>query len=122
MPRIHFADFCRRPVRSPTIGSRPGPGVRVDSWIRPETRVSQYYDNLMAKLVVWGADRPAAIRRARRALKEFQITGVATTIPAHLAVLDHPDFEAGTHYTKWMEDVRRPSGPPALLVSFTAER
>ena len=96
-----------------------GPGIRVDSWIRPETRVSQYYDNLMAKLVVWGADRPAAIRRARRALKEFQITGIATTIPAHLAVLDHPDFEAGTHYTKWMEDVvvlqdPVPSSSPSL--------
>lgn len=96
-----------------------GPGVRVDSWIRPETRVSQYYDNLMAKLVVWAADRPSAIRKARRALKEFEITGIATTIPAHLAVLDHPDFAAGNHYTKWMEDVvvlpdPLPSSSPSL--------
>jgi acetyl-CoA/propionyl-CoA carboxylase, biotin carboxylase, biotin carboxyl carrier protein len=80
-----------------------GPGVRVDSWIRPGTSVSQYYDNLMAKLVVWGPDRNAAIARGRRALKEFKVSGVATTIPAHLAVLDHPDFIAGDHHTKWME-------------------
>ncbi len=81
-----------------------GPGVRVDSWIRPQTAVSQYYDNLMAKLVVWGHDRETAINRGRRALKEFKVTGVETTIPAHLAVLDHPDFLAGKHHTKWMEE------------------
>lgn len=81
-----------------------GPGVRVDSWIRPETVVTQYYDNLMAKLVVWGPDRERAIHRGRRALKEFKVSGVATTIPAHLAVLDHPDFIAGKHHTKWMEE------------------
>ncbi|REK19791.1 MAG: acetyl-CoA carboxylase biotin carboxylase subunit [Actinobacteria bacterium] len=81
-----------------------GPGVRVDSWIKPETAVSQYYDNLMAKLVVWGSDRTAAINRGKRALREFKVRGVATTIPAHLAVLDHPDFLAGEHHTKWMEE------------------
>ena len=82
-----------------------GPGVRVDSWIRPGTRVSQYYDNLLAKLVVWGPDRESAINRGRRALEEFTVRGVATTIPAHLAVLDHEDFVTGRHHTKWMEDV-----------------
>lgn len=81
-----------------------GPGVRVDSWIRPGTTVSQYYDNLMAKLIVWGADREAAIRRAKRALGEFKVSGVATTIPSHLAVLDHDDFLTGRHHTKWMEE------------------
>jgi len=81
-----------------------GPGVRVDSWIRPGTSVSQYYDNLMAKLVVWGPTREAAINRGRRALREFEVQGVATTIPAHLAVLDHVDFINGRHHTKWMEE------------------
>ncbi|MFP3881994.1 MAG: acetyl/propionyl/methylcrotonyl-CoA carboxylase subunit alpha [Actinomycetota bacterium] len=81
-----------------------GPGVRVDSWMRPGSNVTQYYDNLMAKLVVWGSDRESAINRGRRALEEFTITGVASTIPAHLAVLDHEDFVAGKHHTKWMED------------------
>lgn len=81
-----------------------GPGVRVDSWVRPQTSISQYYDNLMAKLVVWGADRTSAINRGKRALNEFKVRGVSTTIPAHLAVLEHPDFINGTHHTKWMEE------------------
>ncbi len=81
-----------------------GPGVRVDSWITPGTSVSQYYDNLMAKLVVWAPDRAAAISRGKRALEEFKIEGVASTIPAHLAVLSHPDFLNGAHHTRWMEE------------------
>jgi acetyl-CoA/propionyl-CoA carboxylase biotin carboxyl carrier protein len=81
-----------------------GPGIRVDSGVAAQSRISQYYDNLLAKLVVWGANRDEAIRRARRALSEFVVTGVSTTIPAHLAVVDHPDFQAGRHYTKWMEE------------------
>ncbi len=52
-----------------------GPGVRVDSWVRQGTTVSQYYDNLMAKLVVWGPNRASAINRGRRALQEFKIRG-----------------------------------------------
>jgi acetyl-CoA/propionyl-CoA carboxylase biotin carboxyl carrier protein len=81
-----------------------GPGVRVDSWVRPGTSVSQYYDNLMAKLIVWGVDRETAINRGKRALGEFKVRGVSTTIPAHLAVLDHEDFIEGRHHTRWMED------------------
>ena len=81
-----------------------GPGVRIDSWIRPGTSVSQYYDNLMAKLVVWGSDRTAAMNRGRRALQEFKVRGVSSTIPAHLAVLDHEDFIEGHHHTQWMEE------------------
>jgi acetyl-CoA/propionyl-CoA carboxylase biotin carboxyl carrier protein len=96
-----------------------GPGVRIDSWIRPGTAVSQYYDNLMAKVVVWAPDRESAINRGRRALEEFTVEGVSTTIPAHLAVLDHEDFINGRHYTKWMEDVvvldgSRPLAAPSL--------
>ena len=96
-----------------------GPGVRVDSWVRPGTNVTQYYDNLMAKLVVWAPDRAAAISKGRRALQEFQVRGVATTIPAHLAVLDHPDFLKGEHHTRWMEEAvslesTAPDSPPTL--------
>jgi acetyl-CoA/propionyl-CoA carboxylase biotin carboxyl carrier protein len=78
------------------------------------SRVSQYYDNLMAKLIVWGATRQEAISRGKRALSEFVISGVSSTIPAHLAVLDHPDFVNGTHHTRWMEDsVKLPDPVPA---------
>ncbi len=114
-PRGHAIEF-RINAEDPSRGFMPtpgqvvewqepaGPGVRVDSWVRPGTTVTQYYDNLMAKLVVWGHDRPSAINRGRRALEEFRIRGVASTIPAHLAVLSHKDFIESKHHTKWMEE------------------
>ena len=126
-PRGHAIEF-RINAEDPSNGFLPSPGqvvewqepaglgVRVDSWIRPGTSISRYYDNLMAKLIVWGPNRQVAIDRGRRALEDFKIRGVASTIPAHLAVLDHPDFAAGNHHTKWMEDtvVIEESGPNAL--------
>jgi acetyl-CoA/propionyl-CoA carboxylase biotin carboxyl carrier protein len=97
-------DFLPTPGQVVEWQEPSGPGVRVDSWVRPGTNVSQYYDNLMAKLVVWAPDRTTAINRGRRALEEFRITGVASTIPAHLAVLSHPEFLNATHHTRWMEE------------------
>ena len=96
-----------------------GPGIRVDGWITSQTRVSQYYDNLMAKLVVWGKDREQAIARGRRALEEFVVKGVHTTIPAHKAVLSESAFLEGRHHTKWMEESvvleeETPLAPPAV--------
>jgi acetyl-CoA/propionyl-CoA carboxylase, biotin carboxylase, biotin carboxyl carrier protein len=81
-----------------------GYGVRTDAGYEPGDTISQYYDNLIAKLIVWGKDRPTAIARAIRALEETKIVGVHTTIPADLAILRHPDFAAVTHSTKWVED------------------
>ncbi len=104
-----------------------GPGVRVDSWVTPGTNVTQYYDNLMAKLVVWAPDRATAMSRGRRALEEFKVEGVATTIPAHLAVLAHPDFLSGNHHTRWMEEsvdmgLARPDAPQVLPTEEELER
>jgi acetyl-CoA/propionyl-CoA carboxylase biotin carboxyl carrier protein len=81
-----------------------GLGVRVDSGAVAGSTISQYYDNLVAKLVVWGRDRDEALRRSRRALDEYKITGIQTTIPAHQLLIDHPDFVTGNHHTKWVED------------------
>jgi acetyl-CoA/propionyl-CoA carboxylase biotin carboxyl carrier protein len=99
-----FQDFLPSPGRIVEWQEPAGPGVRVDSWIRSGTNLSPYYDNLLAKLVVWGPDRASAINRGRRALEEFRVQGVASTIPAHLAVLAHPDFIKGSHHTRWMEE------------------
>jgi acetyl-CoA/propionyl-CoA carboxylase biotin carboxyl carrier protein len=82
-----------------------GFGVRFDSGYHSGDEISQYYDNLVGKLVVWGRDRDVAIARTIRALDELVVEGVATTIPADLAILKHPDFQAVTHSTKWVEEV-----------------
>jgi acetyl-CoA/propionyl-CoA carboxylase biotin carboxyl carrier protein len=92
-----------------------GPGTRTDAGYEEGDTVSQYYDNLVAKIIVWAGDRDAARRRMIRALQETEIEGIATTIPAHLAILDHPDFAAGEHSTKWVEeklDLSNVASPP----------
>ena len=81
-----------------------GFGVRWDGGYQSGDEVSQYYDNLTGKLICWGADRDIAIARTVRALKEFEIEGLKTTIPADIAILEHPDFVAANHSTKWVED------------------
>ncbi|MDQ3979389.1 MAG: acetyl-CoA carboxylase biotin carboxylase subunit, partial [Actinomycetota bacterium] len=108
---------CRINAEDPTGGrflpspgtitrfSRPGGfGVRIDAGIAMGDMVSQHYDNLLAKIITWGSDRDAARRRMVRALRETVIEGVATNVTAHLAVLQHPDFIAGTHSTRWLEE------------------
>ncbi len=95
-----------------------GFGVRFDAGYETGDTVSQYYDNLVGKVIVWGKDRPTAIARTIRALQEMVVEGVATTIPADIAILSHPDFQAMTHSTKWVEERLDLSGieapkPPA---------
>ena len=98
-----------------------GFGVRFDGGYESGDEISQYYDNLVGKVIVWGKDRDTAIARTIRALKEMVVEGVATTIPADIAILEHPDFAAVTHSTKWVEEVLDLSGIDAAPVSAPAD-
>ena len=79
-----------------------GPGVRVDTHAYAGYTVPPTYDSLVAKLIVWGPTREAALARARRALDEFVIEGIATTIPFHRECIEHPEFVAGNVYTDFI--------------------
>lgn len=80
-----------------------GPGVRIESYIHEGSRISPYYDSMVAKLIVWGSDREEAIARGKRALREFKIEGIKTTIPFHLQVLENQAFLDGEVYTDFIE-------------------
>ncbi len=95
--------FLPSPGRITELVPPDGFGVRWDGGYESGDEVSQYYDNLVGKLIVWGRDRPTAIARMLRALDEMRIEGIATTIPADVAILSHPDFAAAEHSTKWVE-------------------
>ena len=79
-----------------------GPGVRVESYIKSGSRISPYYDSLVAKLIVSGQDREEALQRARRALDEFVIEGIATTIPFHKRVVENEVFQSGNVATDFI--------------------
>jgi acetyl-CoA carboxylase biotin carboxylase subunit len=85
-----------------------GPGVRMDSHVYTDYEIPPYYDSLIGKLIVWGRDRPAAIKRMRRALRECAITGLPTTISFHQKVLETPEFLRGDVYTNFVETVMMP--------------
>jgi acetyl-CoA/propionyl-CoA carboxylase biotin carboxyl carrier protein len=92
-----------------------GFGVRWDGGYEAGDTVSQFYDNLVGKLIVWGSDRDTAISRMRSALTELEVGGIATTAAAHSAILASADFQAGEHSTKWVEetlDLSDVSGSP----------
>ena len=98
-----------------------GFGTRWDTGYEAGDEISQFYDNLIGKLIVWGRDRERAIARALRALGELEIEGVATTIPADIAILEHADFRANTHSTKWGEETLDLSGVSATPAAPSAD-
>ncbi|BCW65292.1 acetyl-/propionyl-CoA carboxylase subunit alpha [Arthrobacter sp. NicSoilB4] len=108
--RLNAEDVGRGFLPSPGTVSEfsapTGPGIRLDTGVRSGSFVPPQFDSLLAKLIVTGADRQQALRRARRALAEISITGVATVLPFHRAVLESPDFTSETGlgiHTRWIE-------------------
>jgi acetyl-CoA carboxylase biotin carboxylase subunit len=81
-----------------------GPGVRVDSHLYAGYEVPPHYDSLLAKLIVWAPTRDEAIARMQRALEEFVIEGVTTTIPFHQRLLKHEGFMRGETYTRFIQE------------------
>ena len=96
-------DFRPSPGRVERYYQPGGPGVRVDSSIYTGYTIPSYYDSMVAKLIVWGTDRDEAIARMKRALHEFTIEGIITTIPFHLQVLNNAFFQKGEVYTNFIQ-------------------
>ena len=108
-----FASFMPSPGRLSGLRSPGGPWVRVDTGVYAGYTIPRFYDTLMAKLIVWGPDRDAAIARMARALAEYKVVGVQTTIPILRRIIAHPDFTAGRLSTGFMERLLASDRPEA---------
>ncbi|MCK9210645.1 MAG: acetyl-CoA carboxylase biotin carboxylase subunit [Ignavibacteriaceae bacterium] len=114
-PIGHAIEF-RINAEDPEKGFRPNPGkieslhfpggfgIRIDSHVYQSYVIPPHYDSLLAKLIVWGTDRKIAIKRARRAMEEFTVEGVKTTIPFHLEVLENEQFLSGNFDTSFLDN------------------
>lgn len=101
-------NFMPCPGRIDAYIAPGGPGVRIDSHCYPGYSVPPNYDSLLSKLIVWGKTREEAIQRMQRALDEYAITGIHTTIPFHQRVLSHPVFQKGDVSTDFIEKYMQP--------------
>jgi acetyl-CoA carboxylase biotin carboxylase subunit len=99
-----FNDFRPSPGVIKTLHLPGGFSVRVDTHVYQGYEIPMFYDSMIAKLIVWGKDRNEAITRMKRALDEFVVEGVPTTIPFHSKVMNHPVFLGGTHTTRFLEE------------------
>jgi acetyl-CoA carboxylase, biotin carboxylase subunit len=108
--RINAEDPARGFAPAPGVVERfrapLGPGVRVDTHVEDGTVIPPYYDSLVAKVIVWDDDRPAAIERTRRALRELELTGVPTTRDAAVEILGTDRFRSGVYSTSFLEETR----------------
>jgi acetyl-CoA carboxylase biotin carboxylase subunit len=116
---------CRINAEAPEAGFRPAPGVitawrpprgegiRVDTHCEPGYVVPPFYDSLLAKVIVSAADRERAVEKMRRALGQFVVSGIPTTIPFHLRLLEDPRFARGAVTAGWIEETFLAEGSPA---------
>src|SRR5512138_2544659 len=103
--------FAPSPGKITAYHQPGGYGVRVDTMAYEQYKVQPFYDSLVAKLVITGATREIALRRAARALNEYVIEGIKTNIPFHKRVLTHPGFVAGRYDTRIVEQILNPPAP-----------
>ena len=98
-----YHDFRPSPGVITTFNAPGGPGVRVDTHIYQGYTISPYYDSMVAKLITFAPTRMEAIIKMRRALDEFIIEGIKTTIPFHRKMMNNPDFISGEFDTKYLD-------------------
>jgi acetyl-CoA carboxylase biotin carboxylase subunit len=98
-------DFMPSPGEISRLEVPGGPGVRVDSAIYQGYQIPPFYDSLVGKLIVWALTREEAISRARRALREYRLEGIKTTIPLHLMLLKGEAFRSGEYHTGYLEEL-----------------
>ena len=98
-------DFMPSPGEISRLEVPGGPGVRVDSAIYQGYQIPPFYDSMVGKLIVWALTREEAISRARRALREYRLEGVKTTIPLHLRLLKGEAFRSGEYHTGYLEEL-----------------
>ena len=96
-------DFMPSPGEVTFLDVPGGPGVRIDSAIYQGYKIPPFYDSMVGKLVVWALTREEAIGRARRALREYRLEGIKTTIPLHLRLLEDDAFRSGEYHTGYLE-------------------
>ena len=101
-----FNDFRPSPGRITTLHAPGGHGVRLDTHVYAGYSIPPNYDSMIAKLITTAQTREEAINKMKRALDEFVIEGIKTTIPFHRQLMDHPDYLAGNYTTKFMEDFK----------------
>jgi len=100
-----FAGWMPSPGTITGLRAASGPWVRDDSGAYEGYTVPRFYDTLLAKLIVWGVDRPTAIQRMARALAEYKVVGILTTIPVLAHIVSHDDFRAGKLSTGFLDRI-----------------
>lgn len=116
--------FLPTPGRIDKFRAPSGPGIRLDTGVESGSTIPGFYDSMMAKLIVFGETRDEAVKRARRALAEFQIEGVASVLPFHRAVMDESLFNGAEEfgvYTNWIETEFK-GVPPSERVESTEDQ
>jgi acetyl-CoA carboxylase biotin carboxylase subunit len=106
-----YNDFRPSPGRITTLHTPGGHGIRLDTHVYSGYTIPPNYDSMIAKLITSAQTREEAINKMKRALDEFVIEGIATTIPFHRQLMDHPDYLAGNYTTKFMEDFKMDPKP-----------